>query len=312
MNRGKMGAKVENCLMLYGNGSNGKGVIFDTVMGLFGRHNVSTMSLMQMIKGGDDRLRNMAAIDGKVVNFCPEIQAKDMSGYEDAFKSLCSGEPQMGRFIGRNVHTIVNVPWLIFSMNNIPKASDCSHGFFRRHLYVVFNYVVPDSMQNKHLAQDLMKEYSGILNWIYRGAKYLKARKYTFPKSELSEKQKLVVMAQNDLVASWANARGIRSSAHAKGELFCWIKSGDLYNDLQKYAELNGFEFDVTKKGMSSSLEKIGFGASSRKRAADSTKYMVYGCSEDELKTPPPVINDYALKMEDVFDKDVEYDEDDL
>jgi hypothetical protein len=39
---------------------------------------------------------------------------------------------------------------------------------------------------------------------------------------------------------------------------------------------------------------------------------MVYGCSEDELKTPPPVINDYALKMEDVFDKDVEYDEDDL
>lgn len=310
MNRGEMGSKVENCLMLYGNGSNGKGVIFDTVRGLFGRHNVSTMSLMSMVKGGDERQRNLAAIDGKLVNFCPEIHARDMSGYEDAFKSLCSGEPQYGRSIGKNVHTIVNVPWLIFSMNSIPKASDVSYGYFRRYLYVVFNYIVPEDMQNKHLAQDLKSEYSGILNWVYRGAKYLKQRRYQFPKSETSEKQKLVVMAQADVVASWADARGIRYCDSVKGEISCWIKASMLYDDMVKYAEMNGFECNITKKGFSSAMGKLGFGPLNRVRTSESIKYKVYGCTEEELKTPPPVINDFNLGADDMYG--VEYDEDDL
>ena len=50
---------------------------------------------------------------------------------------------------------------------------------------MVFNHIVPEELQNKHLADDLRREYPGILNWIRRrGAKYLKQRKYIFPKSE--------------------------------------------------------------------------------------------------------------------------------
>ena len=313
MNRGEMGKKVENCLMLYGNGSNGKGVIFDTVRGLFGRHNVSTMSLLAMVKGGDERQRNLAAIEGKLVNFCPEIHARDMSGYEDAFKSLCSGEPQHARSIGKDVHTIENVPWLIFSMNSIPKSSDLSYGYFRRYLYVVFNYIVPEELQNKHLAEDLRSEYPGILNWIYRGAKYLKQRKYQFPVSENSEKQKLVVMAQADIVASWANARGIRSWDSIKGEISCWIKASDLYDDMVKYAEVNGFECEISKKGFSSAMTKLGFGPLNRMRTAESIKYKVYGCDEKELKkTPPPVINDFNINGRNDLNSLVEFDDEDL
>ena len=38
---------------------------------VFGKDNIAEMPLLSMIKGGDERLRNVAAIDGKVVNFCP-------------------------------------------------------------------------------------------------------------------------------------------------------------------------------------------------------------------------------------------------
>lgn len=312
MDRGSMVDKVENCLMLYGNGSNGKGVIFDTVRGVFGKDNISEMPLLSMIRGGDDRLRNMAAIDGKVVNFCPEIQARDMSGYEDAFKSLCSGEPQYGRVIGGNVYAIHNVPWLIFSMNNIPKASDCSHGYFRRFLYVVFNHIVPEEIQNKHLAEDLKQEYPGILNWIRRGAKYLRQRKYVFPKSENSEKQKLYVIGQGDVVSSWMLARGVRPTAQAKGELAAWIKGSDLYADLEQYIELNGFEGCPTPNSFGRSMMKMGWNGAGRKRLSDGIYYNVYGCSESGLRLPPPIINDIDMYQEDEFNKDVEFDEEDI
>lgn len=309
--RGYMTDKVENCLMLYGSGSNGKSVIFETVTGIFGKTNVAGMGLLSLIRGGDERMRNIAAIDGKVVNVCPEIQAKDISGYEDAFKSLCSGEPQYGRVIGGNVYVVRNIPWLIFNMNNIPKASDSSHGYFRRFLYVVFERIIPEELQNKHLADDLKKEYPGILNWIRRGGLYLKQRGYIFPKSENAEKQKLMVMGEGNITFSWAMARGIRPSARIKGEISTWIKSSVMYDDMCKYAEANGFEAcDLNTFGRA--MTKYGFGKESRKRTATGIMYRVFGCTEEELSTPLPLIADLDMTQEDMFDRQVDYDFDDL
>lgn len=309
--RGKMTDKVENCLMLYGNGSNGKSVIFETVSGIFGKENVSGIGLLSLIKGGDERMRNIAAIDGKVVNVCPEVQAKDISGYEDAFKALCSGEGQYGRKIGGNVYAVRNVPWLIFNMNALPKSTDGSHGFFRRFLYVIFGYIVPDEMQNKHLAYDLRQEYPGILNWIIRGGQYLKKRGFIFPKSGNSEKERLMVMGESNVTMSWAYARGIRCSASVKGELFTWIKASALYDDMVKYAEANGFApVDITSFGRA--MSKLGFNGESRKRTSTGMLYKAYCLTEEDLNEPVPVVSDMELTAQDLLDRDVEYDEDDL
>lgn len=309
--RGYMSDKVENCLMLFGTGSNGKSVIYETINGIFGRQNVSGMGLLSLIKGGDERMRSIAAIDGKIINVCPEIQARDITGCEDAFKSLCSGEVQYGRNIGGNVYVVRNIPWLVFNMNNLPKASDSSYGYFRRFLYVIFEHVIPEEQQNKHLAEDLKQEYPGILNWVIRGGKYLRERKFVFPKSENAEKQRLLVMGESNITFSWAFARGIRSAPSVKGELFSWVRASSMYNDMLRYAEANGFG-TVDSVSFGRNLSKLGFGKLSRKRDAKGTLYKVYGFSEDEFKTPPPVVQDMDLGTEDIFDKDVVYDKDDL
>lgn len=308
--RGKMIDKVENCLMLFGTGSNGKSVIYETITGIFGRENISSMGLLSLIRGGDERLRNVARIDGKLVNMCPEIQAKDISGYEDAFKTLCSGEMVYGRNIGGNVYEVRNVPWMIFNMNNLPKASDSSYGYFRRFLYVIFENVIPEEMQNKHLADDLRQEYPGILNWIIRGGKYLKQRHFVFPKSENSEKQKLFVMGESNITFSWAFARGVRPSANAKGELSTWIRASDMYDDMVRYAEANGFE-SVSTQDFGRQLTKLGFGKLSKRRDSKGMLYRVYGCSDTELKSPVPVVADMEMDFNE-YNGNVEYDAEDL
>lgn len=306
--RGTMVDKVENCLMLCGMGSNGKSVIHETIVGIFGRENVSTLGLLSLIKGGDEKLRNIAQLDGKIVNMCPEVQAKDISGYEDAFKALCSGEPQYGRNIGGKIFKIYNVPWMIFNMNNLPKASDSSYGYFRRQLYVMFQQVIPEEMQNKHLANDLKEEYPGILNWIVRGARYLRQRKFVFPKSDNSERQRYVVMGENNVTLSWVFARNLRFCKNGMNDTYELIPSKVMYDDMCKYAEKNGFN-PVTEQMFGRNLLKLGL---KRKRTSNCTYYEVYGMTEDYLaRTEPPYVADIKFRKDEA-DKDVDYDNEDI
>ena len=310
--RGTMPEKDEHCLMLYGSGANGKSVIYETITGIFGRENVSSMGLMSLIKGGDERLRNLAKIDGKVINMCPEIQAKDLTGYEDAFKTLCSGEMVYGRTLGHDVYEVKNVPRLIFNMNHIPTASDSSIGFFRRFLYVIFEKCIPEDMQNKHLADDLKVEYPGILNWVVRGAYYLKKRSFLFPKSNNSEKQMLISMAETNIARSWSIARGVRYYPNTTTEIGVWIRSSVLYHDCVEYALMNGFNAQaaISPIAFGHLMKRAGFGEGSRKRGAEGMLYKVYGITEVGLKTPPPIVNDMEMNF-DEYNK-VEMDKEDM
>lgn len=307
--RGSMRDKVENCLMLYGTGANGKSVIFETINGIFGRDNISNAGLGAMLKDGDERLRTMASIDGKIINVCPEIQAKTFSGNEDAFKSLCSGEPQLARRIKENVYTMYNVPRLIFNMNNVPKSEDSSWGFYRRFLYLVFEVVIPEKDQNKHLADDLKKEYPGILNWIIRGGKQLEKNNYVFPASDNASRIMLKNIADKNITLSWFRARQMRVDPATPRENDAWIRSGDLYDDMVLYADANGFE-PCTKVEFGKKMGDIGFTLFRRnkKRSADGVFYQIYGFKPENVGQNIPIIADERL----VNDTNALYDESDL
>jgi len=172
--RGFMGDKVENCLVMYGAGSNGKSTVQEVMRGVLGHENVSSMGLRPLVCGGDEQQRNIGAIDGKLVNMGSELNRNDIRGHEDAFKSLCSGENQYGRSIGKNVYKVENVPWLIFNTNTTLRLEDTSYGVMRRIIWLVFDKTILPQHQNTHLATDLVREYPGIMNWIISGGKKLK------------------------------------------------------------------------------------------------------------------------------------------
>lgn len=293
--------KVENCLALYGSGSNGKSVVNSVITGVLGERNVGNMKLSNLFRVGDEGMRAMAELDGKIVNYSDDEGMGVLLGREGQFKSYCSGQPQEARKIGGSIFTLTNVPWQIFNINNIPKTTDSTHGFFRRFLYLVFNNVIPESKQNRELTFQLMDEYPGILNWMMRGAKYLRGRGWKFPSSDNSERQKIIATSTSNIPVGWIMARRIRAVAEAPGEVGIAYDSERLYNDMCKYAQLNGFE-ECTLQTFGRRLTGWGF---KRKRVGTKNGFMVYGLSEEELKKKPPIIEDvFGWSNEDFHDID--------
>lgn len=283
MNRREMGAKVENCLALYGNGSNGKSVINDVVRGVYGSENISTMSIGSILRDGDEGMRARCQLVGKYINYSGEVSEKELFGREAAFKSFISGEEQHARFLRGNVFTITNVPWQIFNFNNLPITSDRSYGFFRRFLYIIFNETIPENMQNKSLGEELRSEYSGILNWIIRGGKYLKSHGYKFPRSENGERQKLVSVGISNPLLSWTMYLHLSPSPRVDGEQPRWVPSNVLRKNLSLFCESNNFE-EVSASAFGRAMTKIGFGGQNKRRVGTGMMYKVYGFSEDVEK----------------------------
>jgi hypothetical protein len=71
--------KLEQMLVLLGGGSNGKSVVFETIFRILGERNVSTYDISALIKGNSSDY-NLAAIDGKIVNYTSEL---DWRGYKE-------------------------------------------------------------------------------------------------------------------------------------------------------------------------------------------------------------------------------------
>ena len=305
--RGTMDKKVENSLVLFGNGSNGKSVIMDTVMGVFGGENISNLSMEALLRGGDERQRNLSQIDGKIFNWSGEMESKTFAGKEDAAKSLISGEPQLGRRIGNDAFKITNIPFFIFNANHFPSGNDSSYGFFRRFIFIVFDRVIDERKQNLQLTSDLRKEYPGILNWIRAGALLLKKNKFRFPESEGCIRKKINEMGLSALGKSWSMARGCFALPRqgVKNDIYREIDFSDIYKDIERYAEENGFPM-VSRQTLASHLRDIGFGKDSKRKVGGTVFYKVYGMTYDDLASPVPLVSD--MKVE-TSNEGFEYDE---
>lgn len=171
--------KLEQMLVLLGGGSNGKSVVFETIFRILGERNVSTYDISALIKGNSSDY-NLAAIDGKILNYTSELDPKDFSG--DLTKKLISGEPIMARQIYSKPIMLKNIPLFICNANKLPQTDDKTHGFFRRLLIIPFDVTIADKDQDKTLSVKLRSEYAGILNWIIEGRRRIMAAKVQFTK----------------------------------------------------------------------------------------------------------------------------------
>lgn len=266
--------KIEKCLMLVGQGGNGKGVVFETMSGVWGNHNISAMSLDSITRSGDEGMRNIAVIGGKKFNYCEEIQLGNLYRRSDALKAISSGEPQYGRVLRNNIYEVKEIPFLVFNMNKLPDFDDDTHGLIRRFLIVAFNVIIPKEMQNKQLSWDLKKEYAGIFNWLRKGFAKFKSAKYQFPLSQNGEKKTVTYIANNSPVVGYVYAKGFRSDPlpNMPMEAYTWYKSDVLYDDFLAFCDDEACN-DCTAKGFAVKLRELGF---ERKRSNKGSYYRVY------------------------------------
>lgn len=275
--------KVELCLILLGSGANGKSVIYQTAMGLYGADRISGVDYDELTSGGDEGMRSRRLLREAVFNWSSDSDASTFGRKRTGvFKRIVSGEPVTDRGIGENVSQNFNLPYLIFNLNELPYPNDTSLGFIRRLQFVSFDVTIPPDKQNKALASELVAEYSGIFNWMVRGAQELKRKRFIFPSSEGNRRTMLLTQLHVNPVLAWLTAYGVRSQAFAKGELSTMLSASDILESVNRFCEDNDID-TVSAQLVGHTLSKLKY---IRKNRSDGKWYEVFGVDRRQIMRP--------------------------
>ncbi len=268
-------AKIEEMLILKGSGSNGKSVVFETVMGVLGRDNVSNFGLGALVKG-NDRKMNIATMNGKRLNYCSEIQLKEFGVDSDSLKAVISGEPIEARRIYGSNFTARNIPLLMANANQLPYLKDISHGMARRLCILSFDVEIEKERQNKSLAKDMRDEYPAIFNWIMEGRKMFVANGYKLPVSHDLEDAIEDYKAEYNTALRFMMDNGWRRqiSADITDMTPRWMSLSGLYERYLRWCTSNKVDDVMTKIAFSRSLVTAGW----RKRSSGyGVEFAVFG-----------------------------------
>lgn len=284
VDRKAMARKVESTLWLVGPGANGKSVIFDVVLGVYGRESVSSVGLKALIGGnGGERARFIGEIVGKTFNYCTEIQADVIGGSADAFKSLCSGEPQIVKRLYKDVVSSDDIPYLIFNMNQKPVFKSLDEAVMRRLLFIKFKTTVRDVDRNPNLSSELASEYSGIRNWMIAGYRKFVADGYKLTATAESASEERETLIENGKsVHVFVRDMGYRSTLSAGNwkEKPKVLLASQFYSRYVGYCEKSSLEA-VTMKQFGGDLKVLGF---EKRRVNVGMVYDVYSDNDIEWK----------------------------
>ena len=185
----------QRALMLIGNGANGKSVFLSILENLFGGDNYSKLELHQLTSGF-----YVPELENKYLNICSEVNAKDRFS-ENVFKQIVSGEVIQADRKFKEPIKFKPFAKLVFAANDLPLTMDNSFAYFRRLLILQFNRTFAPKNQDRYLANKLIKELPGIVNWAIVGLERLhKNNVFTIPESS-KEVLKQYKLASNNVLA---------------------------------------------------------------------------------------------------------------
>lgn len=239
--------KIETMVILYGSGSNGKSVIFETITGILGKENISNYPLSALI-GGSEKKADIAHINGKRLNYCSEMQTLSFGKNSDALKSLISGEPQEARVPYGQPFTAYNIPLLMANANMLPRLTDSSWGMRRRLCIIPFTVKIPTESQNKTLSEDLRAEYSGIFNWMIEGKQRFVENRYKYTHSAIIERTSdEYAYSANSVLLFMFSCNYLRLSDDVLDIEPTWVNFGDLYGEYRMFCRRRGMSIEDEK-----------------------------------------------------------------
>lgn len=277
-------AKIENMLILKGDGANGKSVVFETVLGILGKQNVSNFSLDELIGGmGNEKKRNLATINGKRLNYASETGNFTIDGGCGLLKALISGEPVEARAMYGDNFTAYDIPLIMINCNKMPKLRDFSMGMRRRITIIPFDVEIPRQLQNKELANELKAEYPAIFLWAMEGRKRFIENGYKLTECDYIDSIIEEYQLSNSNVLEFMHVRKyLCRDENVLDAKPLWRDFNSLYTEYHKWAVYN-FEVVSSKKEMSGVLLEYGF---RRRRCGRGIQFAIYGESayEHEIK----------------------------
>ena len=164
--------RLHKCAALVGEGANGKSVYFNALSNVFGKDNVSRITVSNLSQ--DFQAINLL---GSMLNISSETKT-DFYGAEETFKQVVSGDDISACYKGKDYINFKPRAKMIISLNNMPKSSDKSNGLTRRFAFIKFPLMFveePKEPNERLLDRSLETKFaenshlSGILNWVLEG-----------------------------------------------------------------------------------------------------------------------------------------------
>lgn len=249
--------KLEKCLILKGEGSNGKSVIFEIVQALLGEHNTCSYTISNLCnENGYFR----AQLGNYLLNYSSELGGKNIN--PDLFKKLISNEPIDARSPYGHPFILRNYGKFMFNTNKFPINIEYTHAYLRRFIILAFEVIIPDEQQDKNLAKRIIsKELSGIFNWVLEGLdRLLKQQQFTeSPRAkELLEEMRL----ESDTVAQFIESKQyIPSKSKEKPVLYKTFKDEyKTYCMIEDLKPVGNRELGTRLRSLGFEIERYGSG----------------------------------------------------
>jgi putative DNA primase/helicase len=155
--------------LLHGTGANGKSTLLESLRAFLGDYAQATdFRTLQVQDRGSGPRPDLARMKGaRFISAVEPDQGRQLS--TATIKQLTGGDTIAPRGLYQD-HTefqITGKLWL--AANHKPTIPDASHGTWRRIQLVPFSVTIPDYEQDKHLAEKLRAELTGVLVWAVQG-----------------------------------------------------------------------------------------------------------------------------------------------
>lgn len=272
--------KIEYMCFLIGRGRNGKSVVCNAIVDVFGSGLVSSYTPEQLFKSSQMEY-NLADINGKLANYADDVSNKDFSGGD--FKSFTSG----GRFQGRHIYgrpfPVTRIPLMLCCANDIPPTTDDTDGFFRRFLLISCPNQIADNEVDESLPQKLgaVEVKQAIFNWIYSGYRALLANKGKIMLSESVKSIKEEMRADSNSLRRWVREYGIHPVQPLSDDDSNWRSLVYWYSQYKTYCQDYG-EMPKSNKSMSKIFKELGVLSQRRK---DGMYYCAAVSGSDVVRT---------------------------
>lgn len=161
----------QTAVLLSGTGANGKSKILEMLEFMAGSGNYAAASLKDL-----NDANNIHQLNGKLFNSCGET---DEHAFRESaiLKALIVGDSVTAKQLYKDTYAFKNRAKLLFSVNNPPRVTDRSIGFFRRFKIVPFDQYFDGANNDKTLLPKLQSEAAGIYNRIAKAYASAKARR---------------------------------------------------------------------------------------------------------------------------------------
>lgn len=150
------------CLLLLGDGSDGKSTALKILREIVGRQNCSSVGFEEL----DDQFHRSALKD-KLLNVATEVGSKALES--NLLKALVTGDEVRAAFKHKDGFDLTSYCKFAFSANQLPRVLDNSDGFFRRLLIIRFKKQFMGADDDTTLIDQLRDELSEIFSWALVG-----------------------------------------------------------------------------------------------------------------------------------------------